>query len=333
MNYFKSFSKALKSMRAADFEEMALELFHWQALHCPVYATYIQHRALNPGHIRHLEEIPFMPIEFFKYHKVYCEGLGEAEGYFSSSGTTGMQQSKHYFWSLDFYLDHSRRLFEEAYGPLGDFHILALLPAYLERKGSSLIAMVDHFIKLSKSPHSGFYLYEHEELCDKINLLCGDGRKVLLIGVSFALLDLAESNCPLKGCPELLIMETGGMKGRRREMIREELHARLTAAFAVPRIHSEYGMTELMSQAYSSGDGLFSLPHSMRAFVRDSYDPYALLDQGRVGPLNLIDLANFHSCAFIATQDLGRVHADGRVEILGRMDNSDIRGCNLMVSS
>jgi phenylacetate-coenzyme A ligase PaaK-like adenylate-forming protein len=332
MDYFKSFSQALKSMKAGDFEEMALELFQWQALHCPVYAAYIKHRGLRPGHIRVLEEIPFMPISFFKTHKVYCGGQGEVEGYFSSSGTSGSETSKHYYWSMDFYLDHSRRLFEKAYGPLGDFHILALLPAYLERKGSSLIAMVDHFIQLSNSAHSGFYLNEHKELCDLINLLCGDGRKVLLIGVSFALLDLAESNHQLNSYPELLIMETGGMKGRRREMIREELHARLTAAFGVAQIHSEYGMTELMSQAYSYGEGLFSLPPGMRAFVRDSYDPYSLVGQERVGPLNLIDLANFHSCAFIATQDLGRLHADGKVEILGRMDNSDIRGCNLMVS-
>ncbi len=332
MNYFKSFSKALKSMKAVEFEKLTLELFHWQAVNCPVYAKYIQLRGLSPAHIQSIKEIPFMPITFFKNQKVYCEGQGAEEGYFSSSGTTGTETSKHYFWSMEFYLDHSQRLFEQVYGALDNYHILALLPAYLERKGSSLTAMVDHFINRSHSPHSGFYLYDHKALRDKINLLGKGERKVLLIGVTFALLDLAEGGSTLKDNPQLLIMETGGMKGRRKELIREELHARLTESFGVPHIHSEYGMTELMSQAYSSGGGLFRLPHTMRAYVRDSYDPYAILGQGRVGPLNLIDLANFHSCAFIATQDLGKVHADGRLEVLGRMDNSDVRGCNLMVS-
>lgn len=333
MNYFKSFSKALKSMKAGEFDKLALELFQWQALHCPVYSKYISHRGLRPEKVRHLEQIPYMPISFFKYHKVYCDGIGAEEGCFSSSGTTGSGTSKHCFWSMEFYLSHAQGLFEKAYGALDNYHILALLPAYLERKGSSLVAMVDHFITLSQSPHSGFYLNDLKALSEKINLLSMGERKVLLIGVSFALLDLAESGNSIRACPQLLVMETGGMKGRRKEMIREELHAVLTKSFGVKQIHSEYGMTELMSQAYSFGNGLFELPYTMRAFARDPYDPCEVLQQGRIGALNLIDLANFHSCAFIATDDLGKVHTSGKMEILGRMDNSDIRGCNLLLGS
>ncbi|WP_114748845.1 LuxE/PaaK family acyltransferase [Pleomorphovibrio marinus] len=332
MNYFKSFSEALKSIKERDFDKIALELFQWQALHNPVYFQFLEAMGADPKNVSYLEDIPFIPIEFFKSHKVYCSDQHLEEGFFSSSGTTGMQQSKHYYWSMEFYLSHCQRLFESQYGPIDEIHVLALLPSYLEREGSSLIAMADHFIKLSGSPHSGFYLNEHEELLSKLENLCQSNKKVLLLGVTFALLDLAEKVERPIPCPQLILMDTGGMKGRRREMIREEVHGILKSAFGVEAVHSEYGMTELMSQAYAKGEGKFNLPFTMKAFIRDPYDPYALLEEGKVGAINLIDLANFHSCAFLATQDLGKLDKQGQLEVLGRMDNSDIRGCNLLVS-
>jgi acyl-CoA synthetase (AMP-forming)/AMP-acid ligase II len=241
-----------------------------------------------------------------------------------------MITSKHFIWSEQWYLDHAQQIFEKEYGQLTDFHVLALLPAYLERPGSSLVSMAKHFIEVSQSAHSGFYLYNQDELLEKLKHLKNDSKQVLLLGVTFALLDLAESGKDFSSMENLIVMETGGMKGRRKEMIREEVHDILKRFFKVKAIHSEYGMTELMSQAYSKGEGKYTLPATMRVMLRDVNDPLSWSSRSQ-GGINVIDLANFHSCAFIETQDLGRFDENGFLEVLGRFDNSEIRGCNLLV--
>jgi len=241
-----------------------------------------------------------------------------------------MITSKHLLWSQEFYLNHAQRLFEQVYGPLTDFHVVALLPAYLERPGSSLVAMASHFINQSKSEASGFYLYNQQELLQQLSTLASGSRKVLLLGVTFALLDLAESKETFQGFPNLIVMETGGMKGRRREMVRAEVHEELCSFFHVDSIQSEYGMTELLSQVYSQGNGKYEVPTCMRVVLRDLNDPFSPASR-RQGGINLIDLANFHSCAFIETQDIGKWDENGFLEVLGRFDNSDLRGCNLLV--
>ena len=253
MDYFKSFSDRLHNPAGFDFEELALDLFHFQAKNNAIYRTFIKVRGINIKQVDTIHQIPFLPIQFFKSHAVVCGKESNFEKYYSSSGTTGVVTSKHYIWSEQFYLDHTQRIFERQYGALENYHILALLPAYLERQGSSLVAIADHFIKKSGSAHSGFYLYNHGELIEKMELLKEDPKPTLLIGVTFALLDLAEKTLP--NLPRLIVMETGGMKGKRREMIREEVHEILGGSFGADRIHSEYGMTELMSQAYSQGFG------------------------------------------------------------------------------
>lgn len=331
MNYFKSFSERLKNMGENDFERLALELFHFQATTNPIYKAYIQARKIDPSRISTVAQIPFLPISFFKSQKVYCGPSLDIDKFYSSSGTTGQTNSKHYYWSEKFYLEHAKKLFEEAYGSLDDFHILALLPSYLERQGSSLVAMVDYFISQTNSPFSGFYLYDYQKLTDTLSASRGFGKKVLLIGVTFALLDMVEGKNEVPKMDNLIVMETGGMKGRRKEMIREEVHDLLRRGFQVDAIHSEYGMTELMSQAYSKSCGKYTLPVTMNVYIRDTHDPFAYQDR-KVGGMNIIDLANFHSCAFIETQDLGRKHENGELEILGRFDNSDLRGCNLMMN-
>jgi phenylacetate-coenzyme A ligase PaaK-like adenylate-forming protein len=259
---------------------------------------------------------------------VICKG-NDNNIVFSSSGTTGNQNSRHYVKDISLYEESFFRSFEMFFGKPDDYIILALLPSYLEREGSSLIYMVDHLMQKSDHPENGFYLHEYEELSGKLQILKNQGKKVILIGVSFALLDMAERH-PLD-FPDLVIIETGGMKGRRQELVREELHNRLKKAFSVDRICSEYGMTELLSQAYSMGEGLFMTPPWMKILIRDTNDPFTLIADGRTGGINVIDLANIHSCSFIATQDLGKMNKDGRFEVLGRFDNSDVRGCNLMV--
>lgn len=232
-------------------------------------------------------------------------------------------------WNLPFYLSAAESTFSRFFGPLSDFHLLALLPSYLEREDSSLIAMISHFIDQTQSEHSGFYLSDQGNLARKLEKLRTTGRKVILWGVSFALLDLAERfEIDLSHCT---IIETGGMKGRRKEWIREELHRYLCGRINVTKICSEYGMTELMSQAYSDGDGLYQSPNWMKILIREVNDPYSNLSEGKVGALNIIDLANAHSCAFIETQDLGKISQNGYFEVLGRMDNTDLRGCNLLV--
>ncbi|WP_200974288.1 acyl transferase [Echinicola sp. 20G] len=334
MNYFKSFSSQLESMKVADFEKLALDLFQFQAKENAIYRSYLEARGVDSKAVKKVEEIPFLPIQFFKKFPVVCGKKDDFSSFYSSSGTTGQITSKHFIWSEETYLKHAEKIFEDFYGDLRDYHILALLPAYLERKGSSLVAMADYFIEHSRSGDSGFYLYNYKALIEKLHALKtrNDGRKVLLLGVTFALLDLAEQfNDVFPEMDNLIVMETGGMKGRRKEMIREEVHEILKKAFKISQVHSEYGMTELMSQAYSKGDGKYVLPHSMRIYLRDINDPLTWTRRNQ-GGINIIDLANFHSCAFIETQDLGRYQEDGTLEILGRFDNSEIRGCNLMVN-
>ncbi|AGA76494.1 coenzyme F390 synthetase [Echinicola vietnamensis] len=334
MNYFKSFSEQVQGMNPSDFDSLAMELFRYQAKENTTYKAYLDARGVNPVEVKAVGEIPFLPIRFFKSHKVVSGPEEGFESFYSSSGTTGQITSRHFIWSEEFYLKHSQKLFEEVYGSLEEFHVLALLPAYLERKGSSLVAMADHFIKQSGSDQSGFYLYNYDVLIDRLYHLkqLKDGKRVLLLGVTFALLDLAEQfGEDFPEMDHLIVMETGGMKGRRKEMIREAVHENLSKAFKQLRIHSEYGMTELMSQAYSQGNGKYQLPASMRVMLRDVNDPLSWSPR-KQGGINIIDLANFHSCAFIETQDLGRFDDEGMLEVLGRFDNSEIRGCNLMVN-
>jgi len=330
MQEFKSFSKRLETLTFDQFDDFALELAHFQAQHNPVYAAYLAARKISSSSIKKVGDIPFLPIRFFKDTDVFSGPLSQVDLVYSSSGTTGVITSKHHLWSEAFYLDHAQRLFEAQYGSLTDYHVLALLPAYLERPGSSLVSMASHFMDESQSSHSGFYLYNQEELLAKLTLLLEQGRKVLLLGVTFALLDLAESKKHFQRGGDLIVMETGGMKGRRREMIREEVHACLQDFFEVEHIHSEYGMTELLSQAYSKGQGKFTVPSSMRVVLRDINDPFSPSSRAQ-GGINMIDLANFHSCAFVETQDIGKLDEEGFLEVLGRFDQSELRGCNLLV--
>lgn len=330
MQDFKSFSERLSILDEKQFEDFALELFTFQSIENEIYNAYLKARKVDLSTVTSLQTIPFLPIRFFKDFPVISGQVSDFSSYYSSSGTTGMITSKHFIWSEDWYLNHAQEIFKSEYGDLSDFHVLALLPAYLERPGSSLVSMAQHFIAQSRSPHSGFYLYNQEELLEKLNFLRNDSKKVLLLGVTFALLDLAESGKEFTPMENLIVMETGGMKGRRKEMIREEVHDILKSFFKVGSIHSEYGMTELMSQAYSKGDGKYTLPKTMRVLLRDVNDPLSWSTRSQ-GGINVIDLANFHSCAFLETQDLGRFDENGFLEVLGRFDNSEIRGCNLLV--
>ncbi|MEA1787155.1 acyl transferase [Arenibacter sp. GZD96] len=310
------------------FTEKALKTFRFQFENNPIYNTFCNHLDRNPRNVHSLQQIPYLPVEFFKSHKVVC-GDFVPEIIFTSSGTTGAQTSKHEVHRLALYKKSFELGFHHFYGPTSDYCILALLPSYLEREGSSLIYMVSQLITSSKHPKSGFYLNDLNALKDTLLQLEATQTKTLLIGVSFALLDLAEQY-PV-ALKNTIVMETGGMKGRRKELIREALHHPLKKAFGVPRIHSEYGMTELLSQAYSKGNGIFYTPPWMNVFIRDTEDPLSFIAEGKTGGLNIIDLANYYSCSFIATQDLGKLHPDGSFEVLGRFDHSDIRGCNLMV--
>lgn len=312
----------------ADFEKKALEVFKFQAKNNNVYRTFLHLLNTNRESVSCLEEIPFLPIEFFKSHCVISTPK-KPEKVFLSSGTTQALQSKHFVSDLTIYEKSFLKGFSNFYGNIKDYVILALLPSYLEREGSSLIYMVDAFIKKSEHFKSNFYLHNLEDLANTLTELDSKGKKVLLIGVSFALLDLVESyNFSLKNT---IVMETGGMKGKRKELIRADLHKKLSKGFGVNKIHSEYGMTELLSQAYSTGNGIFKCPPWMKVLIRDTEDALTLLPYEKTGGINIIDLANINSCSFIATQDLGKLHPDNSFEILGRFDNSDVRGCNLMV--
>ncbi|WP_339901762.1 acyl transferase [uncultured Cyclobacterium sp.] len=331
MNSFKSFCEKIKSGAIDDFDALAMDSFMFQSTRNKIYRKYLEIRGIQAHNITEVRDIPFLPIGMFKTTKVISGPDELFNSYYSSSGTTGQENSRHYIYSKNFYLEHCVNNFERVYGCLEGFNVLALLPSYLEREGSSLVDMAAHFIKKSKSAQSGFYLYEHEALLGKMEQLRKDGRKTLLLGVTFALLDLAEKIKEQEDFGDLIVMETGGMKGRRKEMIREEVHQLLRAAFKVPHIHSEYGMTELMSQAYSPGEGKFWCSPFMKVLIRDVYDPYTYTS-GRTGAINVIDLANFHSCSFIETEDLGLENKDGSFTVLGRMDNSETRGCNLMIN-
>lgn len=311
-----------------EFTETALQAFHYQAANNNVYRQFIEGLHVDPATIRSIDQIPFLPISFFKSHGV-LSSAEPIELAFTSSGTTGMITSSHYITDVSWYRESFRRTFQLFYGDITSYCVLALLPAYLEREGSSLIYMAQDMITESKNPDSGFYLYNHADLYQQLKRQQQNKQPTLLIGVTFALLDFVEQNAI--NFPELIVMETGGMKGRRKEMIREELHDILCRGFGVKTIHSEYGMTELLSQAYSKGEGIFNCPPWMRIITRDTNDPLSLTGVNRTGGINVIDLANINSCCFIATQDLGRVAADGSFEVLGRFDHSDIRGCNLLV--
>ncbi|MET3980711.1 phenylacetate-coenzyme A ligase PaaK-like adenylate-forming protein [Mucilaginibacter sp. UYP27] len=310
------------------FNQFALQIFQYQAANCGVYKAFISGLKLNPATIKSLEDIPFLPVEFFKAHNIVTSTEPD-EVVFTSSGTTGMITSSHHVTDVSWYEQSFRRAFQLFYGDIKHYTVLALLPAYLEREGSSLIYMAQDLITQSANANSGFYLYNHAELYAKLQQQKEVGKPTLLIGVTFALLDFVDTY--KIDFPELIVMETGGMKGRRKEMIRDELHSKLCAGFGVNAIHSEYGMTELLSQAYSKGEGIFNCPPWMRIITRDTNDPLTLIDGGKTGGVNIIDLANINSCSFIATQDLGKVYDDGSFEVLGRFDNSDIRGCNLLV--
>jgi phenylacetate-coenzyme A ligase PaaK-like adenylate-forming protein len=325
-----SLLERIKAVKDREFVPLALDIFRYQAVKNPVYQQYLDLLGVKQTEIERVEDIPFLPIQLFKKYTIQT-GNWEPELTFTSSGTTGAQTSRHLVRDTIWYLENARRGFEHFYGSLEEFVVLALLPAYLEREGSSLILMAQDFIEQSNPELGGFYLYNQTELMAHLTRLSALAipPKVLLLGVSFALLDLAEAHAtPL---PETVVMETGGMKGRREEITRAALHEQLKNAFQQTVIHSEYGMTELFSQAYSQGNGRFEPAPTMRVYTREITDPLQLRQDERTGALNIIDLANLDTISFIATEDLGKVYQNGSFEILGRLDASDVRGCNLMV--
>lgn len=318
-----------------QFDKIALKVFRFQYENNVVYKEFCDFLKVEKQSVKTLRQIPFLPIQFFKNHEVVCK-TDRIQEIFTSSGTTGMITSRHLVTDVSLYEQSYRNAFSEFYGDIEDYTVLALLPSYLERSGSSLIYMVKDLIELSNNEQSGFYLHNYDELITKLIELDNSGRNIILIGVTYALLDLIEKQkFKLKNT---IIMETGGMKGKRKELIREELHEILCDGFGVQTIHSEYGMTELLSQAYSLGNGIFECPAWMQILIRDTEDAMTYVSNGKTGGINVIDLANINSCSFIATQDLGKKYPNqpacrqaGSFEVLGRFDNSDIRGCNLMV--
>jgi len=311
-----------------QFEKIALKVFRFQYDNNSVYREFCQFLNVEKQQVKSLQQIPFLPIQFFKSHEV-LSSQEKIQETFTSSGTTGMSTSRHLVTDISLYEESYRKGFSQFYGNIENYAVLALLPSYLEREGSSLIYMVDDLIQLSNHPESGFYLSNYDDLIQKLLQLDEAGENIILIGVTYALLDLIEKqNFQLKNT---IIMETGGMKGKRKEMIREELHELLCKGFGVDAIHSEYGMTELLSQAYSLGNGVFECPNWMQVLIRDTEDALSYIENGKTGGINVIDLANINSCSFIATQDLGKKQPNNSFEVLGRFDNSDIRGCNLMV--
>ena len=309
-----------------EFVKICLQIYELQMDNNPIYSAYSQ-IILKGKSPKKLEEIPFLPIEFFKTEQIICV-TQKIEEIFLSSGTTG-NQSKHLVSDLSIYENSFQNAFQLFYGDITDYCILSLLPNYREREGSSLIYMVDDLIKRSNHPKSGFYLNNYKEVSETILELEKNGQKTLLIGVSYALLDLAK-DYPMN-LENTIIMETGGTKGKRKELLKEELHKILKETFSLDSIHSEYGMTELLSQSYSEGDNIFKTPPWKKVLIRDVNDPLTILGKNRSGGINIIDLANIYSCPFIATQDLGRLHEDESFSVLGRFDNSDVRGCNLLV--
>lgn len=320
----------IADLKPTTFHQVALEVFRYQAKHNPIYRQFIQILGIQPDKIQDIHQIPFLPIQFFKTHEIKTDDWQE-QTIFTSSGTSGQTPSQHFVRDINWYLANSVDGFQRFYGKIKDYCFLALLPSYLERSGSSLIKMAEHFIQKSKYPQSGFYLYNHQELINILKTLHQKRIPTVLIGVSFALWDLAEQfPTNLK---HITIMETGGMKGRKEEITRTELHQILKKAFNVKNIHSEYGMTELLSQAYSKGNGIFRTTPTMKIIIKEITDPFTSQKNGKSGTINIIDLANIDTCSFIATQDVGRVFENESFEVLGRLDESDIRGCNLMVFS
>jgi phenylacetate-coenzyme A ligase PaaK-like adenylate-forming protein len=312
-----------------DFSEAALSIFNYQVEHCEVYRQFVELSGIQKDNIKDIEDIPFLPVEFFKTHTIISNEK-KPEIMFQSSGTTGTQPSKHFVADVKLYVQSFEKCFELFYGNLEDYCILALLPSYLERGNSSLVFMVDHLISKSRYAESSFYLDDYGKLSATLEALASEKRKTILLGVSYALLDFSERySFPLQNC---IVMETGGMKGRREEITRQELHEQLCQAFHVSAIHSEYGMTELLSQAYSNGNGIFKTPPWMKIMFSNPEDPGKVSSSNNRGIINVIDLANVYSCSFIATQDLGRRILADSFEVTGRTDYSDLRGCNLMVS-
>lgn len=311
------------------FNVIALEVFNYQFIHNIIYRNYIKSLNIIPENINDYTQIPFLPIEFFKTQSVICDQLTDQAVCFSSSGTTAQLTSKHYVNDISVYEQSFTNGFELFYGLPSNYCILALLPNYLERKDSSLVYMFNKLMKQSNHPKSGFYLNNLNDLKDTINFLKQTNQKTILLGVTYALLDLAEMRVELT--ENFIVMETGGMKGKRKELLKEELHQTLKLAFKINTIHSEYGMTELLSQAYSKQNGAFECPPWMKVLIRDINDPFSYVKQQKSGGVNVIDLANLNSCSFIETKDLGKLNQDSHFEILGRFDNSDIRGCNLMM--
>lgn len=321
--------EALNIRTAEDFKIQALLTFQFQYENVPVYKQFVDYLGVNPESVQEIEQIPFLPITIFKSHQVIARGC-DAEIIFKSSGTTGMTRSAHHIYRLDVYEQSFINGFEAFYGHITDYTILALLPSYLSQGESSLVYMFDRLIKLSSNEDSGFYLNDYDQLVSKLTDLEAKGEQVILLGVSYALLDIIEQyNLKLN---HTIVMETGGMKGRRKEMVKEELHRVLKAGFGVDQIHSEYGMTELLSQAYSKGDGIFETPPWMKIMIRDATDPLTWVTQNQSGGISVIDLSNYYSCAFIATQDLGKKTSESTFEILGRFDDTDVRGCNLLLA-
>ncbi|MFC2114640.1 acyl transferase [Bacteroidota bacterium] len=329
MTFQKEFKNKLFLVNPENFEEYSMSLFRYQYSNNPIYRRYVQLLGLHPSRITSLERIPFLPVELFKSHKVLIEGV-PVETVFESSRTTAIQPSKHYISNLSHYREVFVRNFEHFFGHIDQYCFLALLPSYLERKSSSLVYMVNGLMEKSNSPQNGFFLYDYEELMHEIVKLKSNKKRIVLIGVSFALLELAHKY--KLNLADHIIIETGGMKGRGRELPRVELHQNLIDSFNVQRIHSEYGMTELLSQAYSMQDGIFKTPPWMKVVIRDQRDPFSLLGAGENGCINIIDLANIHSCAFLATQDVGKLIDESSFNITGRMDGSEIRGCNLLMA-
>lgn len=313
-----------------NFNTIALDVFNFQYHHNPVYREYCSLLKIEPRDVNSITQIPFLPIHFFKTHTVVSTEF-KPQAVFESSGTTQTINSRHFIKDLSLYQDSFIHTFELFYGKPGDWCIIGLLPSYLERKNSSLVMMVDILVQQSHHPQSGFYLYDFHQLQSVLQQLEKRRQKTLLIGVTFALLDFAEQY-PAK-LEHTIIMETGGMKGRRQEMTRQQVHTLLSAAFGQQNIHSEYGMTELLSQAYSQGNGIFTTPPWMKVLIREEDDPFSVQDAGEKtvsGAINVIDLANIYSCSFIATEDAGKLHSNGSFEVMGRLDNTDIRGCSLM---
>ena len=310
-----------------NFEQIAFEVFKFQYINNNIYKSYCDLLKKTPSNIGDISSIPFLPISFFKSHSVIC--TKKYDKVFHSSGTTNENLSKHYVSDINIYEQSFLKNFIDNYGDPKDYVILGLLPNYMENKNSSLIYMVNNLIELSESNDSGFFLKEYDFIIEKMKSLARENKKIILVGVSYALLDLTESKN--LNFENTIIIETGGMKGRRREMIKKELHETLKERTGLKKIHSEYGMTELLSQAYSKGDGIFSCPNWMRVFIRDINDPNFLYSNNKSGGINIIDLANINSCSFIATEDMGSLHKNGNFEIMGRIDHTDTRGCNLLV--